>query len=543
MSNKQIIGVSILSFVILLAVIAVVVLSYYLYRNYRLSYFKKFTSKSIDEAKKFSTNRLATIARFKSVAVNKKDYIKDLNELERLNKLLEEHYSTLKIYQDTISQLVNKRQIKQASKQFKIYKTVFKKYSDYKDKFNGISANLNKHWNIIDSLSTSSLKILNETKEYLENHKSKFAHSYNNLLNDLNELISKTVNFEYKKTQEQIESVSREAVENEKRVNAFVKKMDHMANLEFAIFNQFPAKLSTFSVFLPNDDKINKLIEQIKNVQNEFLEIPYQKSLETLRKMYHSYSLIKRDYEVKSELNKFIQNIWIEFLRDYADKYKKLIQVANNILSFKMFSFDIHKIKDLKLWLINFNDIFKELNKKIQSKKSAGFLEIQSFIESYNNIIYEANYIINEFNDLVQKIIYDNFYYQMTEYLYLAILKNRFLLDDSSENQKLITDFVNLKIVVSNLYKTEKAIDFTNETWKEWNKQLIFLYKIIQKQYVYKAMYEKLVRKASKHLTEDNLDFIEILDMADNDAKSYKYKNAYRTILNFIMKGNKKYVR
>lgn len=533
---------------IILLVIAITItgfLIYVLFRNRKLKQYAEKLKTSFSEINKFNSNRSSTILRFRMLANNKSEYLRDLKKLKSLDDKMSENQDTLLYYKQQIEEYIKQYKLKLVEQEFETYESIMQSFLDAKNEFISISSTLNKHWQIIDRLATYSIENLKIIIEYLDSHKDKLQHSYQELKNEANRLLVQVNELEARKIADKIENVTLEINEHEKRISSFIKKVDHIVNLEAAIFDQLPIKLEEFSKMYPRDTKIKKLIEEVKNLQASFTETPYQKQLDKTRKIYYQYHLLTKEYENNLAFNEYLRANNVKIINYFDEQFLLLHKNIQELIPLKhVLNYDKSKLETLKFNFANVASNYDAIKLSLWKNRDIGFLTFRIFVDSFSELLNEINDVIQKRNNWINKMNYDKFYLHMCNFWYYNVLDKKDLIEDSSENESKFKDLIQLKLQVDKDIQLNKYIDYNNEHWIKWINLLQELYELTFTRFIYKQMAEKMLEQINNNRNTDNKELNEIVRLCNSHILAYKFQEAYELLIGCLIdrKGKWKYV-
>lgn len=544
MATKSKTQVAALVALIILLVVALLIGTVFLFflirKNRTVNYTKKINEMST-KIKNSSILTMATIARFQQVSKTKKDYLKTLNDLIKIDRELKSNYESMMPLFNNINYLLKRYKLKEVSKTFKLLNGYYKSYIKLNEEFSALSDQLNRHWNIIDTISTNSNITLKQLSEYIEVHKNDLKNSYDFLIGELKKLKVETFNFEERKTNDDLRNVSFEINEHEKRIKAFVEKVDHMVNLEYAVFTNLPEILTELLNKTSSKEEVQKLLDETKELQEKFRVQPYQQQLEKTRKIYNSYFIIVKKTNLANDLNSYLQSNLSKIKKTFI-KLNKQINIIAAIIEDSE-PIDKNSFESFKTQWLSVNDEFDELKEKIKNKEEIGFIDIQAFFEHFFNTIEGANDFLSDFDAHELKKKYSDYYKKMSDIWYLKVLNLRQYLEKSTENDNKFARLIFLNKKITDDFEKNKIIDMNSILWKNWNELIIELYKKTYTQYIYKKMAERIIRKVSPHRKIENVELNETLLIANKHITNLKFKEAYEILSSFLTKGNKRYVQ
>ncbi|MBZ4212925.1 hypothetical protein LAD74_02945 [Mycoplasma sp. U97] len=488
----------------------------------------------------FAMNNISTtISRFRAVSKTRHDYKSNLEELIKIDNKIKKIYNVISPLYNDLNLLIHKFKLFRTTDLYKKYLYHYELYKKEIEKFNLISNNLNKHWNIIDKLSADSTRVLVALEAYINKKKNDIPISYNSLFNDLNTLKQQTFEFEEKKLVNDLADVSSEINQHEKRINLFARKVDHIVRIENATFKMLPILLQNLLEKSRDKEKAQKMLEKLKKIQQEYLHTTYQKLLDEVKHLY-------KDYLYMDNFNKAV-NEFNDYLKNQFDNFEYHFNIINKQIDLTFMIFDDNHFTNNSIkqnFLNNYNafksliDDFNTFKNKIKNNDEISFFEFQIFLENYRNIIMFFNDLIYKlnFNDTCKN--YNQFYIEALQSWTYKILNLRGYFEKSSLNDSRFKEILVLKNEISSQYEESKQIDIKSENYVKWNNLILELYEEFYKQYSYKKMVEILMLKIAPKRSINNSEFNEIMLYINRNIISGKYKEAFEMLVACI-KGKK----
>ncbi|VEU75797.1 Uncharacterised protein [Mycoplasmopsis maculosa] len=523
--NQKIVLYIISSFLIVAAIFLVSFSTYFLVKKLIFSKYEKDIELIINKIKKFNIDKKSTLIRFNTLSNFKQEkYLAITNKLKIIdNDIKNINKNVSPQYQQLLSSIKNKN----LKESIILYRSIKKYNKDLLAKINEfilLSKETNNYWNIIDYYMIENDKIIKQLQSYLNINKNKLVNSYDYLKTELDNIAISNYELEDKKIKDNIEIVTLESENYQKRILSLAKKIDAVVNLEWSLYFDIPKKIEKFSKL--EEEIRTKLKKELNNIQFNFLKRPFQESIEKTRKLYSKYYFYFLVFSLKEKFNFYINSN----IKTINFEINNIINELNNLT---ILFLENEKYESLNNEFFSLISQFNIENKNILDLEKLSYSDYEFFIEKILNIIYEMNNLISEFNNNNSIISYNKYYLKNLDFWYNKILENKDILESTSENEERVLKLVSSYSSIINL-PDEELLNYSKI--KEFQKDIFFMYKELFTKLIYKDMTKKLINYISKRNKKDTNEIDDIIIITSKTLLEKRYKDAFEIISNYLIR-------
>ncbi|WP_027332608.1 coiled-coil domain-containing protein [Mycoplasmopsis gallinarum] len=519
--------ISAVALLILLCLIALGFLTYLAIRRKKINFYEAEINTWNKEIFKIENNENASLAIIKNLVKLSSDYLKHKDELIQINQETNKKIQQINEIKIQLNEEIDKKKLSKSTKEYKKMRKEINELNLIHNRFYvALPFDLTNLYEQMQIALDHSFKCLNTLKEYLNNHKQKFAKTFESLETELKELFRTTQSLEEENKKNNLNNLLNEIYENQKKIDLFIKKINGIKNLEWFIFNYLPHLNEEILNLSNNHSQYNDYQKAILVLQETWLNNQFPKNVKKVQKLAFTLTKIKYRYEVRLEEIKFIENnlnelknqilIVVNTLKDFNDAvrekdreiiYEMLTEIKN----------DFNLIKnDLENEELIFH--FKNLALKILDLQNKVNEQIINYQKAHNHKNYK-DFLINNLENL-----YNYIFSNLTIYL-----------DNNKQSMNKMKELLKYNKSFNDEWIKRKKMSLSSKNFIKRNELIQEIYIEATTKKIYQKMVEIWISQLEK-LKIQNKKIVNLL-LSINQSKS---QNDYEQIFNDLKKYTKR---